>query len=116
MNYTNAEPKNMRLTPPGESSYPMSRRFPEIRGGVCEYCGVIDKNYPGDQQYKLCPHYKGMNMKCVFCPDSKDHDEVVRASKMIVMEDPYSPGNLVTLCGSYECTRKFEKKFNITSN
>lgn len=115
MSYSTSGPREMRLTPPGSSSAPMSRRFPEIRGGQCEACGTIDPNVPGDQQYKLCPHYKGMSMKCVFCPDSKDHDEVVRGSKMIVMEDPYNPNNLLTLCGAYECTRKFEKKFNVSA-
>lgn len=116
MNQTGAEIRDMRLTKPGDSNVPVSRQFPNINGGVCEHCGVIDPNYPGDQQYKLCPHYKGMSMKCVFCPEGKDHDEVVRASKMKVIEDPYLPGNLITLCGSYECTRKFEKKYNISPN
>lgn len=108
-----AEPRNMRLTQPGESNDLQSRRFPWIYGGVCEECGVIDNNYPGNVQYKLCKHYKGMNMKCVFCKESADHDEVVRMSSLKVIEDPYAPGNLVTLCGSYECTRKFEQKYHI---
>lgn len=107
-------PREMRLTPPGENSFPLARTFPRVLGGQCEVCGTIDKNVPGDQQYKLCPHYKGMSLKCVYCPAGKDHDEVVRNSAMKVFEDPYRPGNLVTLCGSYECTRKFEKQFNIT--
>lgn len=108
------EPRNMRISQPGESSAPVSRRFPDVRGGTCEYCGVIDKNYPGEQQYKLCPHYKGMNLKCTYCKEGADHDEVIRTSLLLVMEDPYMPGNLITHCGKYECQRKHEKRFNIT--
>ena len=104
----------MRLTPPGESNTLVSRAFPWIYGGVCEHCGVIDPNKPGDEQYKLCKHYKGMDMKCVFCKENADHGEVVRMSSMKVIEDPYQPGTLVTLCGSYECTRKFEQKYHIS--
>ena len=115
MNPTYKSPREMRISQPGETNAPLTVRYPEIRGGVCEHCGVIDKNYPGDQQYKLCPHYKGMNLKCSFCKEGDDHEEVVRTSKMLVMEDPYLPGTLLTHCGKYECQRKFEKKFNLTN-
>ncbi len=108
-------PKNMRLSRPGESNGISARFFPRIKGGVCESCGVIDPNYPGNMQYKLCPHYKGMEMKCAFCKQAADHDDVVRMSDILVHEDPYLPGNLVTLCGSYECTKKYEQKYHITS-
>ena len=106
-------PKDMQLTPPGMSSSPMVKTYPRILGGTCEYCGTVDQNYPGEVQYKLCPHYKDMDMKCIFCPLTKDHSEIVRNSIMKVIEDPRNPGHLVTLCGSYECTQKFEKMFNI---
>lgn len=108
------EPRNMRLTRPGESNAIQTRSYPTIYGGVCEACGVIDPNYPGEVQYKFCKHYKGMDMKCVFCKENADHADVVRMSTVLVKEDPYAPGNLVTLCGSYECTRKFEAKYHIT--
>lgn len=109
----NTDLRDMKLTKPGEANVLQSRRFPTIYGGVCEACGVIDPNYPGEEQYKLCPHYKGRDMKCVFCKESADHDEVIRMSTLLVKEDPYAPGHLVTLCGSYECTRKFEAKYHI---
>ena len=110
------ELRDMKLSRPGESSAPMSRRFPEIRGGICEYCGVIDPNQPGQVQYKLCPHYsrfKDTGLRCTFCKEGDDHDEVIRSSRMLVMEDPYLPGNLITKCGKYECEVKFEKRFNL---
>ena len=74
----------------------------------------MDSNYPGEVQYKFCKHYKDRDMKCVFCKEGADHAEVIRMSTLLVKEDPYSPGNLVTLCGSYECTRKFEQKYHIS--
>ena len=107
--------QDMRLTRPGESNEIVTRTFPNIKGGTCEYCGVIDPNYPGNVQYKFCQHYKGREMKCVFCKETVDHADVVRMSDLLVKEDPYSPGTLVTLCGSYECTRKYKAKYHINT-
>lgn len=110
---SNVPLQDMTLTPPGSSSGLRTRFFPRIIGGTCEECGVIDNNYPGNVQYKFCKHYKSRDMKCVFCKESADHEDVIRMSEMLVMEDPYSPGSLVTLCKSYECTKKFEEKYHI---
>ena|SRR3990167_6478574 len=104
-------PREMQLTPRGASTSPLTRHFPQVRAGVCEYCGVIDRNQPGQYQYKLCPHYRGMELRCVYCPDAKDQDEVVRNSILHVMEDPYNPGRLVIHCGHFECVKRFEQQF-----
>lgn len=109
-NYAN-QPRNMRLTPRGASNIPLSRVFPKVIGGTCEFCGTLDPYQPGQYQYKLCPHYRGMDLKCVYCPQSKDQDEVVRNSSLNVWEHPYHPGELVIWCGSYECIRAHEKAF-----
>lgn len=97
----------------GEGTNLASRQHPDIRAGTCEHCGVIDSTKPGDIQYKFCKHYAGMDMKCSFCKESANHPEVVRMSKMIVRDDPFVPGRLIALCGSYECTRKYEQKYGI---
>lgn len=110
-----AQPRNMRLTPRGASSSPMSRVFPKVLGGQCEFCGTLDPYQPGDLQYKLCPHYRGMNLKCVYCPPNKDQDEVVRNSTLLVREHPYRPGELLVWCQSFECRKKHEEAFK-TSN
>lgn len=104
-------PRNMRLTPRGASSEPVSFRYPEIRGGQCEFCGTVDPRQPGDMQYKLCSHYRGMDMKCVYCPLNKDQDEVVRNSTLNVAQDPYNQGNLVVWCGSFECSKKHLERY-----
>ncbi len=113
-NYS-SQPRNMKLTPRGASSAPMSRRFPQVRGGQCEFCGTLDPYQPGDLQYKLCPHYRGMDLRCVYCPQSKDQDEVVRNSTLNVAEHPYHPGELLVWCRSFECTKKHEQTFKISN-
>lgn len=113
-NYS-SQPRNMRLTPPGATSAPMSRRFPEVRGGQCEFCGTLDPMQPGDLQYKLCPHYRGMDLKCVYCPQHKDQAEVVRNSTLNVAEHPYRPGELLVWCKSFECSRQHENAFKVSS-
>ena len=113
-NYSSS-PRNMRLTPRGASSAPMSRRFPKVLGGQCEYCGTLDPYQPGDYQYKLCPHYRGMELKCVYCPLSKDQEEVVRNSELNVAEHPYRPGELLVWCKSFECSKAHEAAFKTAS-
>lgn len=113
-NYS-AQPRNMRLTSRGAASTPYSRRFPEVRGGQCEFCGTLDPNQPGDLQYKLCPHYRGMDLKCVYCPPNKDQAEVVRNSTLNVAEHPYRPGELIVWCKSFECSKRHEEAFKISS-
>mgnify|MGYP003396068090 CR=1 FL=1 len=109
-NYS-SQPRNMRLTPRGTTSAPFSRVFPRVKGGQCEFCGTLDPHQPGDLQYKLCPHYRGMDLKCVYCPQNKDQDDVVRNSTLQVREHPYRPGELLVWCGSFECVKKHEEAF-----
>jgi len=113
-NYS-AQPRNLRLTPQGASSAPMSQRFPRVIGGQCEFCGTLDPYQPGDKQYKLCPHYRGMELKCVYCPLSKDQEEVVRNSRLNVARHPYRPEELLVWCGSFSCTQKHEQAFKTAS-
>ncbi len=105
------QPRNMRLTPRGASNAPMSRRFPRVIGGTCEFCGTLDSYQPGQYQYKLCEHYRGMDLKCVYCPQAKDQEEVVRNSTLNVAEHPYHPGELIIWCGSFECSKAHEQAF-----
>lgn len=104
-------PREMHLSPRGVSSEPVSRRFPQVRAGQCEFCGTIDPNQPGQYQYKLCPHYRGMDLRCVYCPQSKDQEEVVRNSVLNVAEDPHNPGSLLVWCGSFECSQRHLQRY-----
>ena len=108
-------PRDMKLSARGVSSEPVSRRFPQVRAGTCEFCGTLDRNIPGQYQYKLCPHYRNMDLKCVYCPLTKDHEEVVRNSILNVAEDPYNLGTLIVWCGSFDCSRKHRERFKVTT-
>ena len=105
-------PRQMRVERQGDYSMPYTRRFPQIRGGICEYCGVIDGNQPSQFQYKLCAHYRGLQLRCSYCPASKDADDVINHANVNVAEHPDNPDSLVVWCDSYECSRSHEKRFN----
>lgn len=109
-----SQPREMRLERQGADTVPVSRRFPQIRGGQCEFCGTVDPRQPGHLQYKLCPHYRGMEAKCVYCPKDKEQAEVVRISKLNVAEHPYQAGTLIMWCNSTECSRKHLERFKIS--
>ena len=109
--YVPPAPRQMRVEREGNSSAPYTRRFPQIRGGICEFCGVIDGRYSSQDQYKMCPHYRGMQARCTYCPENKDPDEVVRVSEMNVAEHPDKPGVLIMWCNSFECSKKHLDRF-----
>lgn len=109
--YSTSQPREMTLTPRGQATSRMSRRFPRVIGGTCEFCGVQDPNYPGDVQYKFCEHYRAMELRCVYCPLDRDQDDVVRSSQLNVAEHPDRPGQLVVWCRSYECSKKHQEAF-----
>lgn len=108
-------PRVMRVERQGSQSEPYVRHFPDIRGGICEFCGVLDRNVPSQYQYKLCPHYRGMDARCTYCPPSKNPEEVVTQSGMIVVEHPDKPGMLIMCCNAYDCARAHQARFQRAS-
>lgn len=109
-------PRQMHVERQGSQSEPYTQRFPQIRGGVCEFCGVLDKNVPSQFQYKLCPHYRGLQARCTYCPENKDPDDVVYHAAMNVASHPENPSTLIMWCDSYECSRAHEKRFKRSSS
>lgn len=100
----------------GASAEPYTYHYPEVRGGVCEYCGVIDPTVPSQYQYKLCPHFRGIgDLRCSYCPDHKNPEEVVRSSKLNVHVHPDNPNKLVVVCSSFECSQKHLARFKINA-
>ena len=95
----------------GIKGVPYTRRYPQVRGGVCEFCGVIDPNTPSQFQYKLCPHYRGMQLRCSYCDETKDPDDIIYHSVMNVAEHPDNPDKLIVWCDSYECARAHLARF-----
>ena len=100
----------------GSRTVPVTRRWPQIRGGICEYCGVIDPKVRAEDQYKLCPHFRGLGqLRCSYCDESKNPDDVISHSVLNVAAHPDNPNKLIAWCNSYECSRKHEKRFKVSS-
>ena len=108
-------PRDMDIERVGGLASGMTIVFPEVRGGICEFCGVIDGNYPSHYQYKLCPHYRGKQLQCSYCPGSKDVDDVINHSVLRVMQHPDHPRKLIVHCNSYECLRKHEQRWKVAN-
>lgn len=108
-------PRQKTLERQGSATAAYSIRYPQVRGGVCEYCGVLDPNQPSHYQYKICPHYRGMQLRCTYCPETKDADDVIGHAVLNVAEHPDNPDKLVVWCDSYECSKKHEERFKVSA-
>ena len=114
-------PAPMPVPPPqktierqGGHTEPYTRRLPQIRGGVCEYCGVLDKNVPSQHQYQLCPHFRGLGeMRCSYCDEAKNPADVVSNAVLNIAEHPDNPNKLVVWCNSYVCSGKHIARFRV---
>jgi hypothetical protein len=109
-------PRQKTIERQGDISAPYSVRHPQVRGGICEWCGVMDSNQPSQYQYKLCPHYRGMQLRCTYCPQTKDSDDVIYHADLNIAEHPDNPDKLVVWCNSYECSRKHEERFKVSTS
>ncbi len=103
----------------GGKTVPYTRMYPLIRGGQCEKCGTVDPNQEAIYQYKLCPHFRGMNIECSYCDPTKNPDEVIRVSVMKVHDHPYEKDQagrplLVAVCDSYDCSTKHGSRFDVS--
>lgn len=104
-------PRAKQIERQGNRSEPHTTRYPQVIGGICEYCGVLDKNTPSQYQYKLCGHYRGMELRCSYCPENRDPDEIVYHAALNIAASPNDPNTLIVWCDSYECSRAHENRF-----
>lgn len=93
-----------------------TRVYPNVVGGQCERCGVMDKFQPAEYQYKLCEHYRGMSLECNYCEPTKDQKEVTRISRLHMYDHPFqrdAQGRpaIGVVCDSFACTDAFRKEF-----
>lgn len=109
------QPRQKVIERQGSKSEPYTEHWPQVRGGTCEFCGTLDANFPAEQQYKLCPHYRGMQLRCSYCDESKDPDQVIGHSVLNVHGHPDNPDKLVVVCDSYNCSRAHEARFRRTA-
>jgi len=97
----------------GVKAVPYTRRYPQVRAGICEFCGVLDSNVPSEHQYKLCPHYRGMDLRCSYCDEAIDPDEVIGKSVMNIADHPTNPDTVVVWCDRYECVKRHRERFTL---
>lgn len=98
----------------GGSTEPLVHHYPEVRGGVCEWCGTVDDRQPAVIQYTLCSHFKGMGeLQCSYCPQDKDPMEVTRSHTLNVWNSPTNPNEVVVCCSSTECEKKHQDRFRV---
>lgn len=108
------QPRQKTLERRGMRTEAYTRRLPQIRGGVCEFCGVLDKNVPSQFQYQICPHFRGIGeMRCSYCDEAKNPTDVVMHAVLNIAEHPNNPDQYVVWCNSYECSRKHEARFRV---
>ena len=112
--FTSAPPRPKEIERQGGYTEPMTRRLPQIRGGVCEFCGILDKNVPSHFQYQLCPHFRGLGeMRCSYCNEATNPTDVIKQSVINVAEHPDDPDKLVVWCNSYSCSGKHIARFRV---
>ena len=113
--FTPPPPRPKTIERQGGHTEPKTRRLPQIRGGICEFCGVLDRNVPSQFQYQLCPHFRGLGeMRCSYCDEAKNPTDVVMNSVLNIAEHPDNPDKLVVWCNSYVCSGKHIARFRVS--
>ncbi len=105
----------------GSTSEVYSKRYPDITGGVCDFCGVINNLLPSEVQYlqthdPACTYAQagGVGMlRCAYCPPNADPVEVIRQRRLTVHDSPSAPGKLLAVCDSLTCSDKHIKRFQL---
>lgn len=100
----------------GSISEPITAIYPQIIGGICEYCGVMDRLKPDYLQYTLCPHFKGVGeVRCSYCPGTANPIDVIKQRRIVVHGSPFKTGELIAVCDAYTCSGAHEKRFKRNS-
>jgi hypothetical protein len=93
---------------------PRAHRHPNVRGGICDFCGVLDSKKPSLVQYRLCKHYSDLpdpGLQCTYCPEGVDVDDVILHRVLTVYELADKPGELIVHCDDYNCRQKHLQRF-----
>lgn len=93
-----------------------TRKYPYVIGGVCEWCGILNPDDESYNQYKFCPHYRGMTLECNYCDPTKNMQEVTRISKLYVFDHKSQMGAdglpaLAVVCDSFSCNSAFKAEY-----
>ena len=108
------QPRQRMIERQGVRTEAYTRRLPQIRGGICEFCGVMDNKVPSQFQYQLCPHFRGLGeMRCSYCDETQNPVDVILHAVLNIAEHPDKPNELVVWCNSYKCSGKHETRFRV---
>lgn len=103
-----------RIERRGDQTVPYTHHYPQVRGGICEFCGVIDPLRPSEEQYKLCDHFKNMgDLMCSYCDPSKDPIEIIKKHTLNIHDHPSNKDQVVVVCDQYECSEKHLARFRL---
>jgi len=103
-----------RIERQGSVTVPYVKRWPQVRAGTCEKCGTLDPYTSGNEQYKLCEHYRGMTLQCSYCDAQRDPEQVVAGHTLNVAEHPSDPNTLIVWCNSFACIEAHTKRFQVS--
>jgi len=87
--------KAKKVKPAKEPIGIVAKRLPDIRSGVCEFCGI---------SYKECEHYKGIDIFCSYC---RRKDTIPsRILKLFEIGD-----EIIVVCDDFKCLDDHNKKY-----
>ena len=106
----------------GNVAEPMTRMYPPITGGVCDFCGIMDNKRPSEEQYLLghvpaCPYTSrgGLGqLACSYCPQNVNPTEIIKNRKIQVHDSPTNPQQIIAVCDSLQCSSAHEKRFKLS--
>ena len=125
-----------------EGRMPYTHVFPKIYAGVCEFHGTpygnVDLNVMKGRCWHscgndpLCPHsktgcefrpgedycrhehnYKGLQIRCSYCPLDQDMRFVIKARTLLVFQHPDDSRRIIMVCSDYRCQKKHQDRFRI---
>lgn len=81
-----------------EKSTPDAIRHPDIRAGVCEFCG---------QHHTDCQHYKGVDIYCTYC----GRRDIISSRSLKVYSLKSNPKQLIIVCDDFGCSNSHINRF-----
>lgn len=101
----------------GIISTPITKYYPKVIGGVCEFHGILDNRQPSEVQYTLCDHFKDIGLlRCSYCDESRDPVEVIKSATINIHGHPDNPDKLVVVCDNFNCSQKHLARFKLSSS
>lgn len=106
----------------GESGAISAKKLPNVIAGVCEFCGpgeydhsspqrmMVDWTVHPETQKGKCQHYKGITIRCSYCPLNAEWTDNIRHRQHLIFESPWDPTKLIIVCSDMACRDKHVKR------